>query len=118
MSEVIAYSVREDAKAGIFSATEVDSARALSALRPSVQSHHAQTFLVDSRGVRRFNIVESERLMGWPDDHTRWRADGKENAENKRFHMIGNGVVAPVAEWIARHILAAQIQIDLDRSNQ
>ena len=57
MSEVIAYSVREDAKAGIFSATEVDSARALSALRPSVQSHHAQTFLVDSRGVRRFNMT-------------------------------------------------------------
>jgi hypothetical protein len=32
--------------------------------------------------------------------------------------MIGNGVVAPVAEWIARHILAAQVQIDLDRRNQ
>jgi site-specific DNA-cytosine methylase len=56
--------------------------------------------------------------MGWPDDHTRWRADGKENAENKRFHMIGNGVVAPVAEWIAKHILIAHLQIDKDRRNK
>ena len=112
MSEVIAYSLREDATAGTFSATEVDTATALSALRPSVQSHHAQTFLVDSRGVRRFNIVESERLMGWPDDHTRWRADGTENSESKRFQMIGNGVVAPVAQWLAMHILIAHRQLD------
>lgn len=114
----IAYSIREDAKAGIFSATEVETARSLSALRPSVQSHHAQTFLVDGRGVRRLNVVECERLMGWPDDHTRWRADGKENAENKRFHMIGNGVASPVAEWIARHIMIAQRQLDQERTAQ
>jgi DNA (cytosine-5)-methyltransferase 1 len=112
VSEVIAYSLREDAKAGTFSATEVNTARALSALRPSVQSHHAQTFLVDGRGVRRFNILESERLMGWPDNHTQWRADGTENSESKRFQMIRNGVVAPVAEWIATHILIAHRQLD------
>ena len=116
MSPTIAYSIREDAKADIFSATEVETARSLSALRPSVQSHHAQTFLVDDQGVRRFNVVECERLMGWPDDHTRWRADGKENKEIKRFHMIGNGVAAPVAEWIARHINIAQQRMDADRS--
>ena len=52
----IAYSIREDAKAGNFSATEIETARALQALQPSVQSHHTQTFitqplLLDGRRV-------------------------------------------------------------------
>jgi DNA (cytosine-5)-methyltransferase 1 len=41
----VAYSIREDAKANNFSATEIETARALQALQPSVQSHHAQTFI-------------------------------------------------------------------------
>jgi DNA (cytosine-5)-methyltransferase 1 len=40
-----AYSLREDAKANNFSATPLDVTPALQALRPSVQSHHAQTFV-------------------------------------------------------------------------
>ena len=44
-SQAVAYSIREDAKANNFSATEVETARALQALQPSVQSHHAQTFI-------------------------------------------------------------------------
>jgi DNA (cytosine-5)-methyltransferase 1 len=43
--EPVAYSIREDAKANNFSATEIETARALQALQPSVQSHHAQTFI-------------------------------------------------------------------------
>jgi hypothetical protein len=43
----IAYSIREDAKANNFSATEIQTARALQALQPSVQSHHAQTFITE-----------------------------------------------------------------------
>lgn len=55
-AQSVAYSIREDAKAGNFSATEVETARALQALQPSVQSHHAQTFItqplmVDGRRV-------------------------------------------------------------------
>jgi len=42
-----AYSIREDAKANNFSATPLHVTPALQALRPSVQSHHAQTFVVD-----------------------------------------------------------------------
>lgn len=45
--------------------------------------------------------VEHERLMGWPDDHTRWQADGTEVADSRRYKMCGNGVVAPVATWLA-----------------
>jgi site-specific DNA-cytosine methylase len=44
--------------------------------------------------------------MGWPDDHTRWRADGKEQADTNRYKQCGNGVATPVAKWIAGHIKA------------
>jgi len=55
--------------------------------------------------LRRLTPVECERLMGWPDDHTRWRSDGTEQAETNRYKMCGNGVAAPVAEWIGAQIL-------------
>lgn len=57
--------------------------------------------------VRRLTPLECERLMGWPDDHTRWRADGREVADSSRYKMCGNGVVANVAQWIGGHLLAA-----------
>jgi len=57
-----------------------------------------------SLAVRRLTPRECERLQGWPDDHTRWAADGKENADGPRYKMIGNGVAAPVARWIAERI--------------
>jgi DNA (cytosine-5)-methyltransferase 1 len=41
----VAYSVREDAKANTFSATELNVSNAIGALRPSPQSHHAQVFV-------------------------------------------------------------------------
>jgi DNA-cytosine methyltransferase len=47
----VAYSIREDAKANNFSATELEVTPALQALRPSVQSHHAQTFIAEAVDV-------------------------------------------------------------------
>lgn len=47
--QAVAYSVREDAKADTFSATELTAVNALQAHQPSVQSHHAQTFIVDAQ---------------------------------------------------------------------
>jgi DNA (cytosine-5)-methyltransferase 1 len=55
--------------------------------------------------VRRLTPIECERLMGWPDDHTLYRADGKTNADSTRYKMCGNGVASPVAEWIGRNLL-------------
>lgn len=57
--------------------------------------------------VRRLTPLECERLMGWPDDHTRWKADGTEQADTHRYKQCGNGVASPVAKWIAQHILKA-----------
>lgn len=59
-------------------------------------------------GVRRLTPLECERLMGWPDEHTRWTADGKEIADSHRYRMCGNGVVAPVAEWIGHRLMRVE----------
>ena len=55
-----------------------------------------------SLAVRRLTPRECERLMGWPDDWTRWTADGTEVADSHRYRMCGNGVASPVAEWVGR----------------
>jgi DNA (cytosine-5)-methyltransferase 1 len=97
----VAYSIREDAKANTFSATELDRANALSALRPSPQSHHAQMFIAEqpTMAVRRLTPLECERLMGWPDDWTAGQPD------THRYKQCGNGVASPVATWIAQQLL-------------
>ena len=54
--------------------------------------------------IRRLTPIETERLMGWPDDHTRWKADGTEQADTHRYKQCGNGVASPVARWVAQQI--------------
>ena len=56
--------------------------------------------------VRRLTPLECERLMGWPDNHTLHRADGTTNSDSTRYKQCGNGVAAPVAQWIAKHLKA------------
>lgn len=60
-----AYSIREDAQANNFSATQLEVTPALQALRPSVQSHHAQTFIAiqDTSGRDK-----SQNGKGWNED--------------------------------------------------
>ena len=50
-TDLVAYSIRKDAKANTFSATEIEVSNAIQALVPSVQSHHAQTFITESTVV-------------------------------------------------------------------
>jgi DNA (cytosine-5)-methyltransferase 1 len=57
--------------------------------------------------VRRLTPLECERLMGWPDDHTRFKADGTEQADTHRYKQCGNGVASPVARWVAEHMKKA-----------
>jgi DNA (cytosine-5)-methyltransferase 1 len=63
-----------------------------------------ETSAVHDLSVRRLTPVECERLMGWPDNHTLHRADGKDNSDSQRYKQCGNGVAAPVAQWIAKHL--------------
>jgi DNA (cytosine-5)-methyltransferase 1 len=101
----VAYSIREDAKANNFSATELDVTPALQALRPSVQSHHAQTFIANQMAVRRLTPVECERLQGFPDDYTNipWRGKG-ESPDGLRYKAMGNSMAVPCMNWIGQRI--------------
>ena len=101
----VAYSIREDAIAGNFSATPLTVTPALQALRPSVQSHHAQTFIAQKMAVRRLTPVECERLQGFPDNYTNipWR--GKpESPDSLRYKAMGNSMAVPCMKWIGERI--------------
>ena len=54
--------------------------------------------------VRRLTPTECCRLMGWPDD---W-LDLPGLADSHKYRMCGNGIAAPVGEWIGRKILDAE----------
>ena len=56
--------------------------------------------------VRQLTPLECERLQGWPDHWTARAADGRRLSDQQRYTMIGNGVAAPVAEWIGRRLSA------------
>ena len=66
------------------------------------QGTHQQTYLREQMTVRRLTPVECERLMGWPDG---WTApEGVKASDSKRYAACGDGIVAPVAFWIADRI--------------
>ena len=71
---------------------------------------HAVSQEQPTMAVRRLTPLECERLMGWPDDHTRWKADGTEQADTHRYKQCGNGVASPVAQWIGKHLLKLEEQ--------
>lgn len=62
-------------------------------------------------GCRRLTPRECERLQGFPDDWTRWGADGEEISDSARYKMIGDAVTVPVAEWIGRRIMEVYEEI-------
>jgi DNA (cytosine-5)-methyltransferase 1 len=104
-NHAVAYSIREDAGANTFSVTPLEATPALQALRPSVQSHHAQTFVADSVKVRRLTPIECERLQGFPDGFTNipWRK--KDTApDGLRYKALGNSMAVPVMRRIGRRI--------------
>lgn len=68
-----------------------------------VTAVHAATMV-----VRRLTPLECERLMGWPDDHTRYKADGTEQADTHRYKQCGNGVASPVAQWIGEQLIGLE----------
>ena len=130
-----AYSIREDAKAENFSATPINTALSLNAVWPSVQSHHAQTFIASAyRKSRR--AQSSEDVETWVDDgiantlnvfdsgdtRTTHAVVGShydapshrpevqtpllpDGLDSHRYRCCGNGVVANVAEWIGNRLV-------------
>ena len=103
---ITAYSIREDAKANTFSATETDTALAVQALQPSPQSHHAQIFLAEETMIRRLTPMECERLQGFPDRWTEGQAD------THRYKQMGNAVAVPVVSWLVNRLI--EVSHDMD----
>ena len=62
-----------------------------------VESVHKATSV-----VRRLTPLETERLMGWPDQHT--APEGIKAPDSKRYAACGDGIVANVAFWIGNRI--------------
>ena len=100
-NHTVAYSIAYDALNGIPSEVH-PTLRATHGSNGDFVAHQSEQQLA----VRRLTPLECERLMGWPDDHTRWTAEGKEQADTNRYKQCGNGVATPVARWIAQHIKA------------
>ncbi len=63
-------------------------------------------------GVRRLTPLECERLQGFPDGWTCSCGEGHRGSQfctcpdSARYKALGNAVSVPVAEWIARRIVA------------
>jgi DNA (cytosine-5)-methyltransferase 1 len=100
-----AYSIREDAKANTFSATPLEVSTCVGSLVPSVQSHHAQTFVANHMAVRRLTPMECERLQGFPDGYSNipWRGKA-ESPDGPRYKALGNSWAVPVVRWIGKRI--------------
>jgi DNA (cytosine-5)-methyltransferase 1 len=70
-----------------------------------------QNLFVSGDGVRRYTPLETERLQGFPDNHTRYRPDGTDISDTQRYRMTGNAVSVPVAVW-----LGARLNLTQERS--
>ena len=77
---------------------------------PTLKSSQQPPSVTQAMKVRRLTPLECERLMGWPDDHTKYTADGTIQADTNRYRQIGNGVASPVARWVAQQI--AKVEYD------
>jgi DNA (cytosine-5)-methyltransferase 1 len=68
------------------------------------------SYVYEQDGLRTLTPLECERLMGWPDDYTAKGIDdnGKEIqlANTHRYRICGNGIGAPVTNYIAKRIKA------------
>lgn len=65
-------------------------------------------------GVRRLTPLECERLMGFPDNHTRIKWRGKEEQDcpdNSRYKACGNSMCVNVMQWIGERIDAVEKEL-------
>jgi len=136
----VAYSLREDAKANNFSATELKVTPALQALRPSVQSHHAQTFIAQAVDVYNQSIdgdtaatltkacggtntsgpnlmhnMAVRRLTPIECERLQGFPDDYTNIKEKtpdgpRYKAMGNSMAVPVMKWIGKRIAEASCE--------
>lgn len=86
---------------------ELDSARTLDTTSNDPNKNMGEMAILGHSLVRRLTVIECERLMGFPDNHTRIAYNGKPEEEcpdSPRYKACGNSMCVNVMEWIGRQI--------------
>lgn len=77
-------------------------------------AYNGSLFVVQDRRIRRLSPLETERLMGFPDNYTNLVGAKKTN----RYQGTGNSWAVPVIKWIGeRLILGTAEKITLDEND-
>ena len=66
----------------------------------------------EGQTVRRLTPMECERLQGFPDEWTKFDAEGKEVTDGHRYKQMGNAVAVPVVSWIVNRLMVATNDMD------
>lgn len=108
------YADNESQESKLIAFSAKDDGRDISGIAPTLRamSHNqsrpnggGQIGISSPSGVRRLTPLECERLMGLPDNWTKWDAQGNQISDSARYRMIGNSLAVPIAVWIARRIV-------------
>jgi DNA (cytosine-5)-methyltransferase 1 len=106
----IAYADRTRAAPIVFDLAQITSPHNRSRAEPGAPAGtlaaNSDPHVATGYAVRRLTPRECERLQGFPDDWTRWDANGKEIADTHRYRLMGNAVTVNVIEWIAQRLPA------------
>lgn len=74
-------------------------------------AYNGSLFVVQDGRIRRLSPLETERLMGFPDDYTNLPKARKTN----RYQCTGNSWAVPVVRWIGKRLIDAErLGIHLD----
>lgn len=65
-------------------------------------AYNGSLFVVQDDRIRRLSPLETERLMGFPDNYTDLKGAKKTN----RYQATGNSWAVPVVKWIGKRLLA------------
>ena len=88
----------EDSKNSVISSYPIGKCR------PITGSFGNHNVLVDRRyggiKIRLFQLVEIERLFGFPDDYTKILSTVSRENRSKRIDCLGNSVIVPVIKYI------------------
>lgn len=75
-------------------------ARTMSGVSNTILTGGNQGVVTEDYQIRRLTPVECERLQGFPDDWTRYGADGERISDTQRYKCCGNAVTVNVIECI------------------
>ena len=76
-------------------------------------ANNGSLFVVQDGRIRRFSPLETERLMGFPDNYT----DLKEAKKTNRYQATGNSWAVPVVQWLGKRLIddkEAEYTLNLD----